>query len=179
MLQSSIAVAWPWQSEIITRGVIARYRIFAATRLQGLRIEYAHHPHVGFEALWCLSCIANRPNSAVDLTQDGFNFRFLPILAGVFCIDHFVVKRQLFTEAKAVGKLLHEDVVRHRLKQWIYHFFTPLNRAIGSRNRSGGFELRTCWQQIHGAIFINLFAFSSRHCSHRRCRAWIWVNYDQ
>ena len=146
MLQGSITKAWPWQSKIIASGVVTRNRIFTATRLQGLRIKYAHHPHVGFETLWCLSCVTDGPNGAVDLTQDGFNFRLLPILASVLSVAYLEVNRQLFTEAKAVGKLLHEDVVWNRLKQWIYNFFTPLNRAIGSRNRSGGFELRTCWQ---------------------------------
>ena len=145
MLKSRIAVAWPWQSEIITRGVVTRDRIFTATRLEGLRIEYAHHPHVGFEALRGLSCVTNGPNSAVDFTQDGFDFRLLPIFASVLGFVHLEVNRQLFAEAKAVCKLLHDDVVWNRLKQGVDDFLAPLNRAVRCCNRSGGFELSTCW----------------------------------
>ena len=165
MLDLVRAPARPWQAKIIAGQVVTGLGILAAGRTQGSRVEDLHVAHMRLQAFRRLTGVADRPRSAVDLTQHVFEVgfrqtalaRFQPdILGAIFLAD------ELVGEAELLRKLIHDHVIRTRIEQRLDHLLAPLDRAVRRGDAAVGFELRRCGQQI-GAIL-------ARHREHR-CRS--------
>ena len=128
MLQLWRAPAWPWQAEVVTTEVVARFFVFAAFGLQSLDVKKVHIAHMRFETLWALAGIANRPDRLIDFAQDFFGHGFVH----AFDFLQFVVFDQLFAKTKLLSQLVHDHVVRTTLPQRLDHFVAPLQRAVRS-----------------------------------------------
>ena len=80
MLHFRCAVARPWQTKIIARGVVAGFLVLAALAFQGLDVEQVHVAHVRLQALRALTGVADRPAGFVDFAQDIFGHGFVHAL---------------------------------------------------------------------------------------------------
>ena len=73
---------------------------------------------------------------------------------------------------------MHDHVVAAALPQRFDDFFTPLQRAVGRRDRATGFKLCSCRQQVNGAVGIEVF-WPAGHGSHGGGGRRIRVNHHQ
>ena len=174
MLHFRRAVARPWQTKIITRGVVAGFLVFAAFGFERFNVKQVHVAHVRLQALRTLAGVANRPAGLVDLTQDVFRHG----LVHAFDFLHFVILNQLFGKAQFFSKLVHDHVVATAFPQGLNDFFTPLNRAVRCGDRATGLKLRGCWQQVHRTVRVQVFGLT-RHGGHGGGGRWIRVNHHQ